>query len=340
MTSFQCRSVNFDAPHRVSLRQETLPPLSGAQVCVETICSAISSGTEMLIYRGQFPDDLKLDENISALAGKFSYPLKYGYAAVGRVVQVGADVTPQWNNRLVFAFHPHESHFIAAPEELIPVPDGISPEEAVFFPNMETAVNLVMDSAPLIGERAVILGQGVVGLLTTALLAYFPLAALITFDLYETRRRVSLQMGAHLSLQDTAQFTPTEKTRWLPHGADLTLEVSGSPAALDQALALTGFGGRVIVASWYGTKPVSLNLGGHFHRSRLRLISSQVSTIAPELSARWNKARRFELVWEMLKRVRPSRLISHRFPLEKAGEAYRLIDRSGEQALQVIFTYR
>jgi threonine dehydrogenase-like Zn-dependent dehydrogenase len=122
-------------------------------------------------------------------------------------------------------------------------------------------------------------------------------------------------------------------------GADLALELSGSPAALDQAVAATGFGGRVVIGSWYGRKPVSLNLGGRFHRSRIRLVPSQVSSLAPELSARWSKTRRLEVAWEMLRRLRPSRLVSHRLPLAAAARAYELLDRQQEESVQVLFEH-
>jgi threonine dehydrogenase-like Zn-dependent dehydrogenase len=125
----------------------------------------------------------------------------------------------------------------------------------------------------------------------------------------------------------------------LPSGADLSLELSGAPAALDDAIASTGFGGRVIIGSWYGEKQTVLDLGGAFHRSRIQLISSQVSTIAPGLRGRWDKARRFGVAWEALERVRPGKWITHRFPLEQAGEAYRLLDTSPEETVQVLFKY-
>jgi threonine dehydrogenase-like Zn-dependent dehydrogenase len=64
-----------------------------------------------------------------------------------------------------------------------------------------------------------------------------------------------------------------------------------------------------------------------------------VSSLDPELSGRWTKDRRFQVAWAMLERVRPSSLISHRFPLESAAEAYRLLDERPWEALQVVFTY-
>jgi threonine dehydrogenase-like Zn-dependent dehydrogenase len=122
-------------------------------------------------------------------------------------------------------------------------------------------------------------------------------------------------------------------------GADLAYELSGSPAALDQAIAVTGFNGRIVIGSWYGQKRADLNLGGAFHRSRIRLISSQVSTLTPELSGRWTKSRRLAVAWAALREIDISRLITHRFPLVEAHQAYHMVDESPEQTIQVLLTY-
>jgi len=112
-----------------------------------------------------------------------------------------------------------------------------------------------------------------------------------------------------------------------------------TPQALEQAIGTAGYHGRIVIGSWYGDKTAALQLGGRFHRDRLRLISSQVSTLAPELSGRWTKARRFQVAWEMLAEIKPSRFITHRFPLRRASEAYHLLDQTPEESIQVIFTY-
>jgi len=333
------RSLYFVSPGRVEVREESCPDPAPEQVLVKTTNSAISPGTESLLLRGLFPEELAVDASIGALAGSFGYPLKYGYAAVGQVLATGKSVDRAWENQSVFAFHPHESHFVADPEDLIPLPAGITPEQAVFAPNMETAVNFVMDGAPLIGEQVAVFGQGIVGLLTTALLARFPLTTLISLDRFESRRNASLAMGAHTSLAPEDLSGQDQIDSWLPGGADLTYECSGNPSALDQAIALTGFAGRVVIGSWYGKKRVELDLGGHFHRSRIRLVSSQVSSVDPKLSGRWSKTRRFALVWEMIRQIQPERLISHRFTIEDAGQAYQLLDQSPEEAIQIIFSY-
>jgi 2-desacetyl-2-hydroxyethyl bacteriochlorophyllide A dehydrogenase len=332
-------ALYFTAPYRVSVQEESLASPAAGQVMVQTLVSAISPGTELLFYRGQAPTDLPVDETIAVLAGAPGFPLKYGYAAVGRVIAVGAQIAPEWHDRLVFSFHPHESHFLAAPSELMPVPLALSPEEAAFVPNMETAVNFLMDGQPLIGEQVVVFGQGVVGLLTTALLARLPLTSLVTLDRYALRRQTSLALGAHTSLDPAEPQTLTRLHALLQQGADLTYELSGNPAVLEQAIAATGFSGRVVIGSWYGQKRAEIDLGGRFHRSRMRLISSQVSTLAPEWTGRWSTARRLQVAWWMLEQVRPAHLITHRFPLVKAAEAYAMLDQHPEEAIQVLLTY-
>lgn len=331
-------SLYFTGPGQVEICQETVPATAPEEVIVQTLLSAISPGTEMLVYRGQFPEKLALDANISSLAGDFRYPLKYGYACVGKVIAIGNRVNPDWQNRLVFSFHPHESCFTAAPDELISIPEGVSNEDALFLPNMETAVNFVMDGKPLIGERVAVFGQGIVGLLTTALLGQFPLSDLVTFDRYPFRRRTSLGLGAQASYDPVGSILEPVRAHF-PGGADLAYEVSGTPEALDQAIAVTGFSGRVVIGSWYGRKHANLDLGGYFHRSRIRLISSQVSSLSPELSGRWTKARRFEVAWEMIRKIRPARLITHRFGHLQAPEAYNLLDEKPDETIQVVLTY-
>lgn len=328
------RSLRFTAPRQLEVCNETLPAPGSGQAALRAVLSAISSGTERLVYTGMFPEDLATDDAIAALSGSLQYPLKYGYSMAAEVSAIGPGVDRAWIGRRVFAFNPHESAFIADIASLQPIPDRVSNEDAVFLPNMETAVNLVMDGRPLIGERVAVLGQGIVGLLTVALLQRFPLGALYTFDRLDRRREISLQLGAQCSLDPEAGL-PSD----LAGSFDLCFELSGSPEALNLAIQLTGFDGRVVIGSWYGRKQAPLDLGGRFHRSRIRLISSQVSTLAPELSGRWTKARRFDLAWQMLRQVHPADLITHHFSLADAVQAYRLLDERPGETLQVVLTY-
>jgi 2-desacetyl-2-hydroxyethyl bacteriochlorophyllide A dehydrogenase len=333
----------FEAPHRVGIREEEISGPSEAEVTVKTLVSAISAGTELLFYRGEIPSDLDVDATIKAFKGTFSFPLKYGYAAVGEVISLGPGVDPLWKGRKVFSFQPHQSHFSAKVTELQPVPASLEILDAVFLPNMETAVTLLLDGKPAIGEQVAVIGQGIVGLLVTAILSRIPLACLLTLDRLAARRQASVKMGAHISI-DPAECTNREILSLLQgpreyQGADLTYEVSGNPEALDQAIAITGFGARIIIGSWYGTKDATLHLGGSFHRSRIRIMSSQVSSIDPSLEETWTKKRLLGLAWRFLAEVKPSGLITHTFPFSEAEKAYSLLDKDPGDCLQVILTY-
>lgn len=334
------QALYFNAPFHLEVRAEDMPDVPGGHVLVQTLCSAISPGTEMLLYRGQMPGGMAADATIEALSGKLAYPLKYGYAAVGQVVQLGAGVAAGWQDRLVFAFNPHERYFAARLDQVLPVPAGMDPETAVFLPNMETAVSFLMDGQPMIGEQVAVLGQGIVGLLTTALLARMPLSSLVTVDQHPQRRDWSMRLGASASLAPEDETLLVALQGDTPYeGADLTLELSGNPQALNLAIDITGYNGRILVGSWYGQKQAPLNLGGKFHRSHMRLISSQVSHIAPRWSGRWSKPRRLQMAWRMLAEVQPARLITHRFPLPEAPAAYALLDKYPASAIQILLTY-
>ncbi|MCL6621018.1 MAG: zinc-binding alcohol dehydrogenase [Syntrophobacterales bacterium] len=335
------RALYFLAPFQVGLVEEELAPPGPGQVGVDTLLSALSPGTELLIYRGRAPRGLAADVSLPALAGAtLEFPLKYGYAAVGRVAALGPGVDPAWEGRLVFAFQPHAERFVADLASLQPLPPGVAPEEAVFLPNLETALTLTLDGRPLIGERVVVFGQGIVGLLLTTLLARFPLEILVTVDPCANRRLASETAGAHLSLDPAAPDVRERLAALLTRdGADLAFEVSGRPQGLNAALECLGFHGRVVIGSWYGEQVAHLNLGGEFHRRRQQLLSSQVSTIAPELSGRFSKPRLLALAWRLLPELGLRRFITHRLPLEQAQEAYRLLDERPEEAIQVVFTY-
>lgn len=220
----------------------------------------------------------------------------------------------------------------------------MSAHEAALFANVESAVSFLLDGEPVIGERVAVFGQGIVGLLTTALLARTPIETLVAVDRYETRRTLARELGADHALEVPAEEADGGE---IPNGfesvaggrADLTYELSGSPTALDDAVATTGFDGRVIVGSWYGTKPVTLDLGGRFHRDRIDVRSSQVSTIPPRHDGRWSRERRRTVAWNWLEELDLGGLFTHRLALERADEAYRLLEERPDEAVQVLLSY-
>jgi 2-desacetyl-2-hydroxyethyl bacteriochlorophyllide A dehydrogenase len=331
------RALWFAGKRRAELRPEEAPTPGPGEVRIRAVLSAVSHGTEMLVYRGGAPEDLPLD--LPTFAGGFGFPIKHGYASAGRVLDAGPGVTALAPGDPVFVHHPHQDVFTVPADLPVPLPRDLDPLRAVFFANMETALNVAHDAHARLGETAVVFGQGVVGLLVTRLLGISGVSVLAV-EVVPGRRELALKMGA------AAAFGPDgARERVLAatdgRGADVAVEASGSGAALAAAVGCVAVEGTVVAASWYGTEPVALPMGGHFHRGRVRIRSSQVGRVAPELSARWDAGRRRGAVVSLLRdpRLPLDLLVSHRIPFGRAPEAYRMLDEGPGDAVQVVFDY-
>lgn len=333
-------SVWFAKPRTVELRASAAPPPGRGEVRVQTLFSGISHGSEMMVYRGEVPSGLSLDATLPTLPGNFSFPVKYGYASVGRVVDAGSGVNGLVEEDLVFAFNPHETCYTVPAAVAIRLPRELDPRLGIFAANVETAVNALLDANPRLGERVLVIGQGVVGLLITQLVRRAGASLVITSDLYERRRQVSLSAGADVVLNpSTERITDRVTALTGGTGADVVIEASGEPSALDDAIGTAAQEGRVVVVSWYGTKRAELALGSDFHRKRITLKSSQVSSLDPSLSPRWTILRRRELAVRYLAELLLDQLVSHIFPFDRASEAYRLIDEQPGEVIQVALDY-
>lgn len=319
------RAVFFTAPGRVEVRTVPLPPRKG-RVLVTSTLQGISAGSEMLFYRGTFPSGISGD--VPGLSKSLRYPVKYGYSNVG-VDEAG---------RRVFGFFPHQEAWYAGKDELVVLPEDISDDDAVFLPNMETALGIVQDIAAVPGESVVVMGLGVVGILTAEILRRCHYGPLLLADIKEGRRKIAESLGAEFI--NPAESNLRERIDEISEGrgADRAVNVSASAEGLQALVDSMGEEGTVVEASWYGDKPVSLLLGREFHRRRLVIRSFQVSSLGSALGPRWTKSRRLELAVKLLREIRPGRYITHRHPFSEAGEAYGLLDEAAEDVIQVVLT--
>jgi 2-desacetyl-2-hydroxyethyl bacteriochlorophyllide A dehydrogenase len=327
---------------KIGFREDEVAITREDELLVETLYSGISHGTERLIYRGEVAEGLQLDAALTRFEGRFPFPVKYGYSNVGKIKDTGTGVAQFRTGDLVFAFAPHETAYVIREAEAIPLPGRVEPLCGVFIPSMETAVNAVLDSNIKLGETVVVFGQGVVGLFITQLMRWSGAGTIVTVDALESRRRLSLEFGADYAFEPArADLARTVQEQTNGKGADLIVEASGSPLALDAALPLAAFQGQILVVSWYGTKRVALDLGEGFHRKRLSIKGSQVSFIDPALSPRWDKQRRMALVLRLLGELKRHVLLdaTRIVPFEEAAAAYALIDAYPEEALQVVLSY-
>lgn len=260
----------IEKKNTVRIREENLSPPGAGEVLVQTKFSAISAGTEMLFYGDNFPEGIPKDISLKSLSGKIEYPIHYGYALVGKVIAIGENTDASLLNKSVFLFHPHQSHIVVPQTELHLIPAEIDEKNALFLPNMETAVGCVMDARPLLGEKAVVFGQGMVGLLTTSILSKYPLGELIAVEPLEKRRHFAQKLGATIILDPLSEDFAGGINQYLKSnradseqydGADLIFEMSGNPEVLNSAISIAGYHSRIIVGSWYGQKTASLILG-------------------------------------------------------------------------------
>ena len=319
----KAHAVSFLAPRRVGLARLDLPDLTAGQTLIKTLYSGISAGTELLAYRGELDPSLPLDESLEGLqGGTFTYPFQYGYSCVGRV-EDGDGLPP---GTLVFAFRPHQDRFVAATGELVPVGD-VDPRQATLFPLVETALQVTLDAGAVLEEPVVVLGLGAVGLLTAVLLERAG-ARVTAVDPRAWRREVAESVGLRAA-------EPNE----VDGGLSLVVEASGNPAALRQALDLLGHEGEVLVASWYGQKEATLPLGGRFHRRRLTIRSTQVTTIPSRLGSRWTLERRRSTVQALLPELPLTAVATHTFAFQDAPAVFEALDRGDDHILHAALSY-
>jgi 2-desacetyl-2-hydroxyethyl bacteriochlorophyllide A dehydrogenase len=325
--------VWFPHARAVELREERVGEPEPGEIRVKAELSALSHGTERLVYRGEVDRGLALD--LPTLAGGYGFPVKFGYASVGRVTAVGPDVNALREGDLVFALHPHQTEYVVNASLAHRLPADTPPDAGVFLANLDTAFNVMLDAHPQPDEVAIVFGQGVVGLLVTQLLRRAGLRV-IAVEPAPIRRAMSGRCGA-------VAITPAQidviREMTGGRGAQLAIEASGNPNALQQAIDHVAVEGRVIVCSWYGEKRASLDLGGNFHRGRLTIRSSQVGGIDPALAPRWDRARRLAAATDLLDDLVLADLITHRIPFARAAEAYKLLDERADETIQVVLTY-
>ena len=255
-----------EAPGRGALRAEDVADPAAGEVLVRTLHSAISRGTESVVFRGEVPDSERDRMRAPFQEGAFPGPVKYGYLNVG-VVEQGP---PALQGRTVFTLFPHQSAFVVPESAVAIVPDDVPTRRAVLAGAVETAVNVLWDAAPLVGDRVSVIGGGMIGACVAHLLSGIPGVDVVVVDVDRSKAALCDALGIRFAHLDAA-----------PSDCDLVIETSGSGEGLRIALESAAFEGEIIEASWFGDRSVSLPLGGAFHSQRLTIRSSQVGTVAP-----------------------------------------------------------
>ena len=289
-------------PGRGEIRSTRLTDPRDDDVLVRTVRSAVSRGTETLVFRGGVPVDQHDVMRAPFQEGDFPGPVKYGYLNVGIVESGPADLL----GRTVFCLYPHQTHYVVPREAVVIVPDDVPAGRAVLAGTVETAVNALWDAPPLIGDRFAVVGAGMVGCCVARLLSGFPGVQVTLIDVDPARATVADALGVDFATPDEAE-----------EGCDLVVHASATSVGLQTALRLLATEGTVLDLSWYGDTEVALSLGGAFHSRRLSIQASQVGMVSPARRARRTHTDRLSIALMLLRDPSFDALISGMSPFDE-----------------------
>ncbi len=340
--------VRFDAPGVIALAEEDDLPLSPDEVRVRTLYSGISAGTELTAYRGSNPYLTKRWEPerrvFSPGEVSFDYPIDgWGYEEVGRVVEVGGGVSSPKVGDIVWGTWGHRSSAVlaadyAAGRVLPATADAI---DGVFSHIGAIALNAVLDAGIHVGETVAVFGQGVPGLIASQL-ARLNGATVIAVDAIPMRRELAERLGA-TSVLAAEGGSVAERIKELTdgRGADVSIEITGSYRALHEAVRATAYNSTVVASGFFQGEAAGLSLGEEFHHNRIRIVCSQISGVNPGLDHRWNELRLQRTVMSLAAegKLALAPLVSHIVPVDAAADAFALLDREPEVAVQVILSF-
>lgn len=301
------RALWHVGPGLSAIRQESLPLPAAGEVLVRTRYSAISRGTERLVWSGRVPPEESLTMRAPMQAGEFAFPVKYGYCTVGEVI----DGEAEWVGRVVFALHPHQDLFVAPVGSVSVVPPQVPARRAVLAANVETALNAVWDGGALPGMRIAVVGGGTIGALVAWLAGRLPGAEVTLVDIDPERARLASALGVAWAAPE----------RW-PEDCDLVFHASATASGLDTALRCAGDEAKVVELSWYGHHGVEAALGSRFHSRRLSLVGSQVGRVSPAMRPRWTHARRLAKALSLLSEPALDALLAPDTPFDELPERF------------------
>lgn len=340
--------VRISSPRKVDVVEIEEPTPGPGEVLLQTAYSGISAGTELTAYRGTNPylaSEWDPDRKLFVPGGStLSYPVDgWGYEEVGRVAAVGSAADEDLVGRLVWGSWGHRSTAVRpvgyARERLLP---GAEPMTGVFGKIGAIALNAILDADIHVGESVVVFGAGVPGQIV-AQLARLNGARVTVVDPVPTRRALAERLGADETLDPTSDdVAAAVRAATDNRGADVVIEMSGAYQALQEAIRTVGYNSRVVASGFFQGPATPLKLGEEFHHNRVAIVCSQISGVAAHLQHRWNDLRMSRTVLSLAHdgKLALDDLVTHVIPAKRASDAFDMLDKTPQDALQVVLDYR
>lgn len=311
-------------PCQGELRSEELPAPKEGEALVRTLYSGISRGTELVVHEANVPPRIAEAMRAPHQTGDFPGPVKFGYLSVG-VVEEGPE---DWVGRNVFCLHPHQDRYVVPVSSLTRIPDGVPARRAVLTGIAEIALNALWDAGPRLGDRIAVVGAGLVGGMTAALLRSFPLERLQLVETDPGKRGFVECLGVEFVFPDDAE-----------RNCDIVFHCSATDGGLAQSLQLAGDEGEIIEMSWYGDRAVSLPLGEDFHARRLSIRASQVGVVARSRRHRRTTSERLELAVSLLSDPVFDAFLTGESQFEELPEVFHALENGEPDVLCRVINY-
>jgi len=308
-----------------AIRTVDLPQGGENQVLIESEYSLISLGTERLVAKGLIPHSISEEMQVPYMEGAFSFPCKYGYSLVGKVIHGPAG----YLGRRVHVMHPHQDHAWVDIGSVYTLSEGIPPQRAVLASPLETAINAIWDSEISVGDSILVVGFGLVGALICLVAAGIPGVQVQVHETNENRRSMAAKLGFGLYQEKFPRVV-----------FDKAFNTSADEGGLQLCIDKTGNEGTIIEVSFYGVRQVSVMLGAGYHTGRKRIIASQVSRIPANRLVRWDYYRRKQLVFDLLKNDSFDSLMGESIPFTDSPDFFNTLRKGSIDAISVIINYQ
>lgn len=320
----------FTGKQQVSLESFDPGVLEKNEVLVKTHLSLMSTGTENIVFNRLFEPGTHWDNWVK-------YPFHPGYASVGVVEAVGAEVTTLKVGDRVAARSGHRSHFKSNAADCFLIPDALSFDAAVWFPLAKIAFHGAQVAHYRLGDSVLIIGAGPIGQMSIRWARAAGAASIIVVDAVPNRMALAKSGGATATISESIQKA-SEPIKQAGHGElpRVVIDSTGNAVVFEAALGLAANFGTVVILGDTGA-PGQQCLTKDVITRGLTIVGAHDCHNTPE----WNNATIARLFFNLASsgRFTLEEMNTHRFKPSECVEAYTVANRDRASTMGIVFDW-